>query len=414
MESVLEGMAEYFSAELSVKVKRGMIESFLKGQVTGGGKVYGYDSVDKHYAINEKEAEIVRKIFKDFAGGKTIKDISDWLSQQDINSKTKKPFSYNAIMHILKNKKYIGTLTWCGQSRENAIPVIVDKNIFAQCEARMIRNKRKPSAMQAEEYYLLTHKAYCGYCKSHMVSDSGKGKMGVIYKYYKCRSKKKALAPCCKSQVDKKWFEDLVINETLKLLNKEGMIETIATQVMIYNDQRKENPNLERYETQLAETEKEIQNLLTAIKQGIITSATKEEMLKLESDKADLEWKIDGEKLNAPIKLVYDEVVFWFLIFANGDRADQQFCERLIDTFVNKVVIWNDKVYITYNIKGRDGDKITIDEIIKDFEDEERESIEKAEHKKFDLYQYGAGEGNRTLAASLGSSCSAIKLLPHE
>ena len=283
-------------------------------------------------------------------------------------------------MHILKNKKYIGTLTWCGESRENAIPVIVDKNIFAQCEARMIRNKRKPSAMQAEEYYLLTHKAYCGYCKSSMVSDSGKGKMGVIYKYYKCRSKKKALAPCCKSQVDKKWFEELIIDETLKLLNKEGMIETIATQVMIYNDQRRENPDLEKYEAQLKETQDKLKAIMSAIEQGIFSSTTKDRLLELESDKADLEWKIDGEKLNAPIKLVYDEVVFWFLQFANGDRTDKAFCERLIDTFVNKVVIWNDKVLITYNIKGRDGDKITIDEIIKDFEESEK-GIEKAEQK---------------------------------
>lgn len=46
MESVLEGMAEYYSAELSQKVKRGVHESLLKGNYIGGYILYGYDVVN--------------------------------------------------------------------------------------------------------------------------------------------------------------------------------------------------------------------------------------------------------------------------------------------------------------------------------------------------------------------------------
>ena len=42
MESLLEGMAEYYSAELSQKIKRGMRENALKGKVTGGAVALGY------------------------------------------------------------------------------------------------------------------------------------------------------------------------------------------------------------------------------------------------------------------------------------------------------------------------------------------------------------------------------------
>ena len=61
MESVLEGMAEYYSAELSQKVKRGIKESLIKGNYIGGYILYGFDVVNKKYVVNEVESEIVKK-----------------------------------------------------------------------------------------------------------------------------------------------------------------------------------------------------------------------------------------------------------------------------------------------------------------------------------------------------------------
>ena len=63
-------MAEYYSAELSQKVKRGIKESLIKGNYIGGYILYGFDVVNKKYVINEVESEIVRKIFRDYANGK--------------------------------------------------------------------------------------------------------------------------------------------------------------------------------------------------------------------------------------------------------------------------------------------------------------------------------------------------------
>lgn len=47
LESLLEGMAEYYSAELAQKVRRGMHETRLKGNFTGGHVLYGYKIVNK-------------------------------------------------------------------------------------------------------------------------------------------------------------------------------------------------------------------------------------------------------------------------------------------------------------------------------------------------------------------------------
>lgn len=61
LESVLEGMAEYYSADLSQKVKRGMTENLLKGYFNGGSIPYGYKVKDKKLIINDDEAIIIKK-----------------------------------------------------------------------------------------------------------------------------------------------------------------------------------------------------------------------------------------------------------------------------------------------------------------------------------------------------------------
>lgn len=76
LESMLEGMAEYYSAELSVKVKRGLKENALKGKVNGGQIPFGY-YIDENQklAIDESLAPLVVEAFTMYADGYLIKDI---------------------------------------------------------------------------------------------------------------------------------------------------------------------------------------------------------------------------------------------------------------------------------------------------------------------------------------------------
>jgi len=75
MESVLEGLAEYFSAELSQKVVRGMTLTAEKCEFTGSGVPLGYKIIDKKFAIHEEEAPIVKRIFEMYLAGKAMADI---------------------------------------------------------------------------------------------------------------------------------------------------------------------------------------------------------------------------------------------------------------------------------------------------------------------------------------------------
>ena len=93
-----------------------------------------------------------------------------------------------------------------------------------------------------------------------------------------------------------------------------------------------------------------IQNMLNAIQAGILTSSTKERLEQLEETKRELEARIAEEKLAKP-KVTEDFIRFWLLRFRklNMNQKDQR--QALVDTFINAIYLYDDKVLITFNYK---------------------------------------------------------------
>ena len=90
IEGVLESMAEYYSAELSQKTKRGVKESLLKGHFIGGYTLLGYNIVNKKWVINPEEAEIVRDVFNRYRNGEKGKSIVDRFTVKALSLKTER------------------------------------------------------------------------------------------------------------------------------------------------------------------------------------------------------------------------------------------------------------------------------------------------------------------------------------
>jgi len=133
-------------------------------------------------------------------------------------------------------------------------------------------------------------KLFCGYCGTYICGESGTSHTSKIYRYYKCVSVKKKRASCKKKSVKKDWLEDLVVNETMKIVMDDKAIEAIVSMVMDLQD--RENTNLPLYEQQLQEANTGIQNMLNAIQQGILTKSTKSRLEELEAAKEDLEVRL--------------------------------------------------------------------------------------------------------------------------
>ena len=348
LESVLEGYAEYYSADLSEKVIRGMTENALKGKFTGGAVPVGYWIDEKqHFQADPLVAPLIHEAFKMYNDGSTMTEVRDWLNEHQVKNPRGGPMSYNTVQHMLKNRRYIGELKYRDILIPDAIPPIVSPELFEDVQIKMAKNKKAPARRKAEDDYLLTTKLFCGYCGSLMFGESGTSRSGDVHRYYKCATVKKRKS-CQKKTVRKQWLEDLVIAKTKALIMDDTVIDSLVSSVMEL--QNKENIRLPLYEKQLRETETGIQNMLNAIQAGILTSSTKERLETLETQKKELEAKIAEERLAKP-KLSEDCVRFWLTRFRKLDLSQKEQRHALIDTFINAIYLYDDKMLITFNYK---------------------------------------------------------------
>ena len=348
LESVLEGYAEYYSADLAEKVVRGQTENILKGRCNGGRGTFGYtlDS-ERKFHIDPLASPFVLESFRKYRNGLTMKEIRDWLNENGIKNPVGGAFTYNSVEHMLKNRRYIGELKFRDVVVPDAIPPIVPLELFDDVQEKIAKNKKAPARRKAEDDYLLTTKLHCGYCGALMFGESGTSRTGEVHRYYKCATAKKKKG-CKKKTVRKQWLEDLVVNQTMQLVKDDAAMESIIAKVMELQDQ--ENTNLPLYEKQLRDAESGIQNMLNAIQAGILTSSTKERLEQLEETKRELEARIAEEKLAKP-KVTEEFIRFWLLRFRKLDMSLKDQRQALVDTFINSIYLYDDKVLITFNYK---------------------------------------------------------------
>ena len=115
--------------------------------------------------------------------------------------------------------------------------------------------------------------------------------------------------------------------------------------------QGEENHDLKLLESRLADTEKGISNMLDAIQAGIITASTKQRLAELEEERAELEQQIIENRIQHPV-LSREQISFFLDQFKRTDVTDKEQRQRLIDSFVNAVYVYEDKIVFTFNYKG--------------------------------------------------------------
>lgn len=365
LESVLEGMAEYYSLQLSQNVQRGQRASAEKCQSFGGTCPIGYtiDKNTKKYVIDPQMAPVVCSIFEMYAAGSSIADIIKKLNNQGLRTQKGTAFTQNSLHHMLKNPKYIGVYTYKDEIIDNnGVPAIIDNELFMKVQKMLKTNKRK--SHQAWNYadYLLTDKLFCGKCGSHMVGESGTSKTGKIYNYYTCISKKKRRA-CTKKSVQKDWIESLVINKILEILHNEELVNFIADSVYsYYQKQNEENDFIESLRHQLSDIDKALANILKAIEAGIFNQSTKERMDELDSQRSDIQAEISSYELSKTFRLTREQILYFLYRFRDMNIKNEECKKKLIDTFVNSIFVYDDKIVLTFNYSGDDR-TVTLSEI---------------------------------------------------
>lgn len=360
LEAMLEGYAEYFSADLAEKVLRGMTENALKCMNNGAGTPFGYYVDDtQHLQIDEHNAQFVREIFQRFADGEMIKTIVEDLNKRGarLSYKLKKSksdvknherlLSYNSIRHILSNRKYIGEYKFRDIVIPGGVPSIVDEDLFNKVQQRLEMNKKAPAKHKAEDDYLLTTKLFCGKCKAMMVGESGTSGTSKVYRYYKCVNQKKKHS-CDKKPVAKEYIEDLVVKAVFDKIMDDNLMEQLADS--IYELQSRENIKVTQLKSRITEIDNGIKNMLDAIQRGIILESTKQRLSDLEEEKKTVELELIKEEIASPV-LTKEQILYSLTRFRSLDLSTREGRQTLIDCFVNSIYLYDDSIILTCNYK---------------------------------------------------------------
>ena len=349
LESMLEGYAEYYSAELSEKIQRGQKENALKCKNSGGNTPLGYVvGADGVLAVDPLTAPLVTEIFTLYDSDESISEITASLNGRGLKTKKGKAFKIGGVSLILKNRKYIGEYQYGSVIIPKGIPAIIDDDLFDRVQRRMAFNKKAPAKAKATEEYLLTTKLFCGTCERLMAGESGTSSTkGVKHYYYKCGGAKRKLG-CKRKSVRKHWIERAAVLVTVQRVLRDEEISRIAEAIVAL--QEKEDTSLPAMRQQLTECEKAIDNMLNAIQMGVLTASTKERLEKLENRRDELENRLACEKLAKP-KVSAEFMTFWLHRFRKLDVRQQSHRKMLIDTFINAIFLYDDKMVITFNYK---------------------------------------------------------------
>lgn len=369
MAIMIAGMDEYYSQNLASNIKRAQKLKAKNLEFNGGIPPLGFDIVDKHYVINEKEAIIVKKIFELYLSGYGLLDIALKLNSLGYLTKKGNKFGKNSIYDILGNEKYIGNYIFnkgyknCTRMKredsivvENAIPAIISKEDFEKVKEIREKHKKTSGSYSAKTIYLLSGLLVCAKCGSNYTgTTSVKKKNGKTYKtgYYICRNRNK-LSKCTAPIIKQKELENCIIklltNELLKSTEIDVLTENVNKQYKtIYNESLEQ---VKQLRTEIKDKDNQINNIINAIANGINSSALLEKLEQLESTKKILEEQLQFSNNINKTPEIKPDMVKYFLKKDTSNLSKNMQGKEIIKKWIKKIEVQDNEIIIHFSIDG--------------------------------------------------------------
>ena len=291
LESLLEGMSEYYSKNLAREVMKGLKENALQCKHTGGQPPLGYYvNEDKRLSVNEKEAEAVKLIFERFASGYSYDEIISELNAKRYYTKNGNTFKRNSLYGILTNEKYSGVYVYNKSASKdifgkrnthmhkddeaiirvpNGCPQIVDTETFNKVQERIAENKQLTGYYNTRHKYIFTGLIFCGYCGRRITGNrrySGRNKSLLVT--YRCLTHRDL---CISKEINRYYLEDFVLDKIKEYFFYKAKVKNMYHKINKFIDE-----NSTKLQTQISELTNElisaneaVANITKAIEQGI-------------------------------------------------------------------------------------------------------------------------------------------------
>lgn len=381
--SVLSSIAQEELSSLSQNIRWGNQKRYEKGIVQVNTKRFlGYDvSEERKLIINETEAAIVRRIFKDYIGGKGTGIIARELESDGIKTVTgKTKWSGSAVRNMLANEKYCGdailqktytadTVTFKRKKNRGELPQYYIKDnhepIISRKEFELVQKIREDRAGKhgniigdREKYknrYPFTYKIVCNNCgrpfKRH-IQNSGKSCEVASWgcSTYLDRGSKE----CNMKPIYEETIKAVFVRMFNKLYtNKDVVLKPFIQNVKRIIDARLEDEGIKNFDKEIEQLLEQERMLLKLKEKGYadeeIYYEEKNKLSKniaaLREQRSKLAWELTGqdEWVDRANK-VYE--------FISGiDNILEEFDEEIFNAIVEKITVKSDK-YIIFELKN--------------------------------------------------------------
>lgn len=382
LESVIEGMAEYYSKNLSREVMKGLNENAYQCKHNGGTPPLGYNvNEDKRYVINEKEAQAVKLIFQmylnNYTSGNMIKKLND------LGYKTKRgsEWTKNSIASIVRNEKYTGVYIFNRSAKkdssghrnnhknkdiseiiriEGGIPQIIDKETFERVQIKLKERKNSVSSTSKTSYLLAgIIKCSCGSAmhgnrrRATRRTNSGL-KEKPEYVSYRCGCRKtKSSLICDTPEIRKEYLEEYVLAELERNIFNDKVIDILAQKVNQHLNENKDHiaRRKETAKNEIKELEVKIKNIINAVSMGFASIELKNELDSLNLKKSEIELILQQlsfeekkeETITADEVKIYLKNLKSFILEKNYPEI-----KVFIREFVKEIVVSKEGIEVTF------------------------------------------------------------------
>ena len=355
--NLMLSIAQYYSDELSEKIKRGISISTSRAKHIGGKPMLGYkvNSDTKLYEIDPATAPVVLRIFELNLTGLSLKKINETITDEFGKSFFGNPS--NSINKILKYRGYTGLYCRYDTEIKDGMPRIISDDLFEQTQIYREKTRKTPARARAREEYLLTSRIFCGYHdhslenRVMMVGVSGTSKTGAIHNYYTCKHVWRKQG-CSKKNVRKHDIENLILSHAKAQLTTEH-INLIAK--IVGDISKKENniPKITEIKRQLKDNSSAVENLMIALETGEHMDLITERLNKKKEERAVLEKRLIREQLEK-VDIDENEIKFFLIRLRDTeDITDIKYKRAIIAMFIDAVFLYDDKVTIIYNLSDK-------------------------------------------------------------
>lgn len=348
LESLLEGMSEYYSVSLSENVRRGIYGSALK-HLTLGQKYFGLrTAADGTFEPDPETAPVVKEIFDRYVNGESARSITADLNARGFKSTRGTPLGREFVVRVIHNEKYKGIYRY-QDICDKCIQPIVSEDLWAAAQKVAERHAEKPAESKEEGGYLLTGILFCGECGEGMRSYSGTSRNGSQYRYYACSGSLNHRCGCPKYRKDP--MEKSVTQAIKNIIFSDDIVNEYAETFMQW--QKAQPRTSDSLIARLKEIDGRIANIVTAIECGNAPESLIWRLRSLETERKETLEAMDRALQTEGRIFTKAEIVRWFDLFRNGDLSDHRFLYSVIETFVESVTIIPGGVAVQLKFGGR-------------------------------------------------------------